>query len=261
MKNMTKLYRHALILGGEDPETVKNFTYHGGKRGSISYQKSFGGVRSVDVAVGSKHAVGNMIDEYTNANRCQLADPAKRQLDIRDKMEAVLSAKMKQEDEETKTQQKKRIPGEVHWEKGNISPSEVRKMNRVLKANGLEMEKIREIDRFHPGFMRCVIDLAANCAVGVSYESDIAQRAMNYLRGKGKIVEPSYEPMELERILKANGLEMDKLQEVEKYHSGFSDCVINFVTNNPNANYRYGKDMLTRAKNYLRNKRSKVGWS
>ena len=58
MKNMTKLYRHALILGGEDPETVKNFTYHGGKRGSISYQKSFVGVRNVDVAVGSKHAVG-----------------------------------------------------------------------------------------------------------------------------------------------------------------------------------------------------------
>eukprot|EP00495_Collosphaeridae_sp_1-RS-2012_P005216 TRINITY_DN4625_c0_g1_i1.p1 TRINITY_DN4625_c0_g1~~TRINITY_DN4625_c0_g1_i1.p1 ORF type:complete len:73 (-),score=25.40 TRINITY_DN4625_c0_g1_i1:27-245(-) len=54
---------------------------------------------------------------------------------------------------------------------------------------------------------------------------------------------------------------MDKLQEVEKYHAGFSGCVINFVTNNPNANYRYGKGMLTRAKNCLRNKRNKVGWS
>ena len=55
-----------------------------------------------DVAIGSKHAVGSIIDEYTDANRCQLAEPAKRQCDIRDKMEAVLSAKMKQEVEEEK---------------------------------------------------------------------------------------------------------------------------------------------------------------
>ena len=40
LKNMTKLYRHALILGGENPEAAKKFTYHRGKRGSITFQKS-----------------------------------------------------------------------------------------------------------------------------------------------------------------------------------------------------------------------------
>ena len=50
-----------------------------------------------DVAIGSKHAIGGIIDEYTDANKCQLAEAAKRQCDIRDKMEAVLSAKSKQE--------------------------------------------------------------------------------------------------------------------------------------------------------------------
>ena len=153
LKNLTKLYRHALILGEEDLETANKFTYHGGKRGSITFQKSFGGVSNKDVAVGSKHSVGNIIDEYTNANRSQLAEPAKPPCDLRDKMETVLSAKMKLEVEEEKTPQKKRIPGEGPREKGNISPFEVRKIDRILKANRLEMEKMREIDTFHPCFM------------------------------------------------------------------------------------------------------------
>ena len=42
LKNITKMYRHALILGGEDPKKVNKYTYHGGKRGGISFQKSFG---------------------------------------------------------------------------------------------------------------------------------------------------------------------------------------------------------------------------
>ena len=260
-RNLTKLYRHALILGGEDPESVNKFTYHGGKRGFISYQKSFGGVSHKDVAIGSKHAIGSIIDEYTNANKCQLAEAAKRQCDIRDKMEAVLSAKSKQEVEEQKTPQKKRIPGEVRRIKGNISPSEVRKMDRVLRANGLDMEKIRDIDSFHPGFLKCVIDLAANCAVGVSYDSNIMDRAMKYLRGKGKMGKRSYLQSELDSILKANGIEMRKLQDVDKFHPGFSDCVVNLVTSNGNGILRFGKDLVTRAEKYLKNKRCKAGWS
>ena len=59
-------------------------------------------------------------------------------------MEAVLSVKLKHQVEEEKTPVKKRIPGEVHQEKGNISPSEVRTMNSILSANGLEIEKLRE---------------------------------------------------------------------------------------------------------------------
>ena len=109
------------------------------------------------------------------------------------------------------------------------------------------MEKLRTIDSFHPGFMKCVIDLAANCVVGVSYDSSIMDRAMKYLRGKRKVVKKSYLPSELESILKANGLELRKLQEVEKFHSGFSNCVINLVTKNVDGNLRYGKDLLTRA--------------
>ena len=141
LKNITQLYRHALVLGGETPESAKKFTYHGGKRGCINFQKSFGGVSNKDVALGSKHAVGGIINEYTDANRCQLAEPAKRQCDIREKMEAVLSVKLKHQVEEEKTPVKKRIPGEVHQEKGNISPSEVRKLDRILTANVLEIEK------------------------------------------------------------------------------------------------------------------------
>ena len=68
--NLTKLYRHALILGEEDPETVKKYTYHGGKRGNITFHKNFGGTSDKDVALGSKHAVGGIISEYTDATRC-----------------------------------------------------------------------------------------------------------------------------------------------------------------------------------------------
>ena len=82
--------------------------------------------------MGSKHAVGNIIDEYTDDTKCQLAEPAKRQCDIREKMEAVLNAKKNQEIEEKKTpQKKKRVPGEVHYEKENISPSEVRRVDSI----------------------------------------------------------------------------------------------------------------------------------
>ena len=123
------------------------------------------------------------------------------------------------------------------------------------------MEKIREIDRFHPGFMKCVIDLAANCAVGVSYDSNIAKRARRYLKGRRKVVQQNDQLVELEKIMKENGIEKSKLQEVEKFHAGFSDCVMNLITNKTNANLKYGKRMLSRAENFVKNKRYKSGWS
>ena len=49
------------------------------------------------------------------------------------------------------------------------------------------MEKLREINRFNPGFMRCVINIAANYAVGsTSQQGDIEERAMNYVIAKRK---------------------------------------------------------------------------
>ena len=59
--------------------------------GNITFQKNFGGASNKDVAIGSKHAGGGIISEYTDATRCQLAKAAKRQCDIRDKMIAVLA--------------------------------------------------------------------------------------------------------------------------------------------------------------------------
>ena len=54
---------------------------------------------------------------------------------------------------------------------------------------------------------------------------------------------------------------MRKLKEVDKFHSGFSDCIVNLVTNNGNGILRFGKDLVTRAEKYLKNKRCKAGWS
>ena len=125
-------------------------------------------------------------------------------------------------------------------------------MDRVLVANGLEVEKIREIDRFHSGFMKCVIELAANCAVGVSYDSIIAKRAIRYLKGRRKVVQQNDQLVELERIMKENGIEKSKLQDVEKFHAGFSDCVMNLIINKTNANLKYGKRMLSRAESFVR---------
>ena len=255
-KNMTMLYRHALVLGGETPENAKKFTYHGGKRGCISFQKSFGGISDKNVAVGSKHSVGGIIKEYTDANRCQLAEPAKRQCDIRQKMEAVMSVKLKHQVEEEKTPIKMKIPGEVHQEKGNVSPSEIRKMDKILNANGLNIEKVREIDTFHPGFLRCVLNLAAKSVVGVNYEGTaIAKRAMRYLKAKRKVEEKDPKVIDIDEILKANGLEMEKLKEVDKFHPGFSHCVLMMATNPDSdiAGYRSGVEMRARA--YLKKKR------
>ena len=257
LKNMTKMYRHALILGGEDPEKAKKYSYHGGKRGNITYQKSFGGVSDKRVALGSKHAVGNIIGEYTDANRCELSEPAKTQCDIRDKMQAVLGAKVG----EARTPRKSKIPGEVYQKKGNVSPSEVREMNKLLKANGLEMEKLREINKYHPGFQKCVLELAANSVVGISPGGcNLKQRAIGYLKKKRKEVEENSKECELKYILKVNGLEMEKLAAIEKHHHGFTDCVLNLARNSKPVVPKNATNMELRAKNYLRNKRKLSGY-
>ena len=49
------------------------------------------------------------------------------------------------------------------------------------------MEKLREIDKYHPGFLKCVLDVAANSVVGVSAAGcDLKQRAVKYLKAKQK---------------------------------------------------------------------------
>ena len=104
-------------------------------------------------------------------------------------MEAVLYAKKKEEIHEKKTTKKKRESLLRFAVKKRIFmlPSEVRRVDSILRSNGLNMEKLREINRFHPGFMRCVINLAANYAVGsTSQQGDIGQRAMNYVIAKRK---------------------------------------------------------------------------
>ena len=100
LRNMTKLYRHALVLGGEDPKNLNKYSYHGCARGGISIQKSIGGMFSREVALGSKHSLGDITDEYTDPNRCQIAGPVKCPCDLRDQMEAVLEAKKQQKGEE-----------------------------------------------------------------------------------------------------------------------------------------------------------------
>ena len=71
LKNMTKFYRHALVVGGEDPRNLHSIaTYHGDKCGGISFQKSFDGMLSKEVALGSQHFLGDITDEYTDANKC-----------------------------------------------------------------------------------------------------------------------------------------------------------------------------------------------
>ena len=62
----------------------------------------------------------------------------------------------------------------------------------------------------------------------------------------------------MDRILKENGLEMRKLQEVDRFHPGFADCVLILASNPEKASSKYGHDILRRAKHYLRNKRRKA---
>ena len=55
-------------------------------------------------------------------------------------------------------------------------------MNKLLKANGSEMEKLRAINKYHPGFQKCVLEIAANSVVGISPgERNLRQQAIGYL--------------------------------------------------------------------------------
>ena len=118
---------HALIVGGENPEEAKKYTFHGGKRANISFQKSFGAATDKEVALGSKHAVKGkgMISEYTDANKCQLAEASKRQIDVRGKMGAIIEAKKRVEGGK-RTTKKRSVPGEVKQNQNYVSPSDVR---------------------------------------------------------------------------------------------------------------------------------------
>ena len=121
------------------------------------------------------------------------------------------------------------------------------------------MERLREIDSINPGFMRCVINLAANSAVGVSSDDDyLTKWAKNYVKAKRAKVKNSLTKRERSRILINNGIELSKVQEIDKFHAGFSDCVFNLVCNPETENLKYEKDILRRAKIYIRNKRNKA---
>ena len=170
-------------------------------------------------------------------------------------MGAVLAAKV----DVVKTPPKKIIPEEVYQRKNEVSPSEVRKMDRILSTNNLQIEKLREIDNFHPGFLRCILDLVANSVVGVSsVGSDIQQRAMKYLSDKRKHVEEKWIGVKDEKLLKANGVEIVKLRNIDKYHPGFLECVIDMVRNPQPDVSIYSNEIVKRALKYLENKRKQV---
>ena len=89
-------------------------------------------------------------------------------------------------------------------------------MNKILEANGLNMDKLREIEKFHPGFKKCVLDMAASSVVGSTCtKSNIIQRAMAFLNKKRRQFKNNSED-NIEYILKDNGVEVEKLKEIDK---------------------------------------------
>ena len=55
----------------------------------------------------------------------------------------------------------------------------------VVKANGLDLDKLNEVDKFHPGFSHCVLMLASNPDRDVSgYRKGVEKRARAYLKKK-----------------------------------------------------------------------------
>ena len=63
------------------------------------------------------------------------------------------------------TPPKRKVPGEIKKENGEVSPSEVRKMDAVLAANNLPMERIREIGESDPRLMKAILEMAASKVV------------------------------------------------------------------------------------------------
>ena len=122
------------------------------------------------------------------------------------------------------------------------------------------MEKLRVIDRWHPGFLRCILDLAAESVVGISSGGgNLVQRALKLMKARKMKIQKPARVLNLKIILSDNGLDQDKRDKFEKYHPGFSDCVLQTASNPDSTSTMYGYELQKRAKRYLKNKRQKAG--
>ena len=120
------------------------------------------------------------------------------------------------------------------------------------------MEKIREIDRWHPGFLRCILKIAAESVVGKSSGSNLVKRALLEIKARENKVQMPSRRLDFNKILEENGLEEEKMNNIDRYHPGFSRCVVK-IASNPDASItNFGKDLEKRARIYLKNKRRKV---
>ena len=59
--------------------------------------------------------------------------------------------------------------------------------------------------------------------------------------------------------MEENGLEEEKMNETEKQHPGFSDCVLKLASNPDAARKIHGKDLEKRARGFLDNMQKKAG--
>ena len=85
------------------------------------------------------------------------------------------------------------------------------------------------------------------------------QRAKAYLKIKRKHVKSNSEG-NIESILKANGVEMEKITQIDKYHPGFLKYVVHLATNPEAMVSKSGTAMEKRARKYLQNKRKASGY-
>ena len=162
-KNLNKFYKRALILGGLSLESAKKYSYHGGKRAGVTFQKSFGNTSDSAVAVGTKHRSKGIIAEYTDATKAQLSEPGKRLCDLREKMRFIKEAK---EEMGERTPPRALMPGEVGSNKGEVSPSEVRKFDSILAANGMPISGLQEVGEENESLKDSILKFAASKVVG-----------------------------------------------------------------------------------------------
>ena len=79
------------------------------------------------------------------------------------------------------------------------------------------MEKLRVIDRWHPGFLRCILDLAAESVVGISSGGgNLVQRALKLMKARKMKIQKPARVLNLKIILSDNGLDQDKRDKFEK---------------------------------------------
>ena len=93
LKNIQKLYRKALMLGGMSEREAKTYSFHGARRAHVTFAKNFGEASDGDVVLGTKHAHGGTVSHYNDASRAQLSKPALFQGELRDKIRAVMDFK------------------------------------------------------------------------------------------------------------------------------------------------------------------------